>query len=214
LIRGGWRLKDIHKAIMTSAVYMQASTADAARGGVDPQNTLLWHHARQRLEAEVIRDAMLAASGQLDETMFGPGTLDPAQRRRSIYFTVKRSQLVPSMMLFDAPEPLQGLGQRAATIVAPQALAMLNSQQVQQSARALAGRLLSRSGVTTDEAINRGFLTVLARPADSEELSDAAAFVASATESYRTAGKTDAAELALADFCQVLLGLNEFIYID
>jgi hypothetical protein len=162
----------------------------------------------------VIRDAMLAASGQLDETMYGPGSLDESHRRRSIYFTVKRSQLVPSMMLFDAPDSLQGLGQRAATIVAPQALAMLNSNLVQSSARAMARRLLSKEGTTSEQAIQQAYLAALARTADSQELADSAAFVARATEVYKAAGKTEAAELAMADFCQVLLGLNEFIYID
>src|SRR5690606_17964567 len=110
LIAGGWRLKEIHKQIMTSAVYMQATETDPQRESVDPDNRWFWHRSRRRLEAEVIRDAMLAASGQLDTRMFGPGSLDESHRRRSIYFTIKRSQLVPSMMLFDAPEPLQGLG--------------------------------------------------------------------------------------------------------
>ncbi len=168
----------------------------------------------RRLEAEVIRDAMLAVSGQLDEKMFGPGTLDPSHHRRSIYFTVKRSQLVPSMMLFDAPDSLQGLGQRSSTIVAPQALAMLNNAQIQECARAFAQRLLAVAGVTTEQAIGRGYLTAVGRPPDEVELSDATAFVKQQAESYQAAGKTDSAEVALADFCQVLLSLNEFIYID
>jgi mono/diheme cytochrome c family protein len=214
LIQGGWHLKDIHKLIMTSAVYKQSTEAGAERAKVDPDDLLLWHHRRQRLEAEVIRDAMLAVSGQLDEGVFGPGSLDEAHKRRSIYFTIKRSQLVPSMMLFDGPDALQALGQRASTIVAPQALAMLNSPQVQGCARGLAKRLLSQEGMTTHGAIVRGYLIVLGRPADSEEVADSAAFVARAAESYQAAGKSDATELALADFCQVLLGLNEFIYID
>ena len=156
LIAGGWRLKPLHKLMMTSAVYMQRADADDARVAVDPDNELLWHRARVRLEAEVIRDAMLAVSGELDPEMFGPGSLDPAHHRRSIYFTVKRSQLVPSMTLFDAPDALQALGQRAATIVAPQALAMLNNEQVVERARAMARSLLAGEGVTTEDAITRG----------------------------------------------------------
>ncbi len=214
LIQGGWRVKNIHKQIMTSAVYMQSSDANAVRTSIDPDNSLLWHRSRRRLEAEVIRDAMLATSGQLDTRMFGPGTLDESHRRRSIYFTVKRSQLVPSMMLFDAPDSLQGLGQRASTIVPPQALAMLNSKQVHSYARAFAKRLLASEGATSESAIGRAYLTALGRPAESDELSMATAFVERATESYQAAGKSEAAEMALADFCQVLFGLNEFIYIE
>ncbi|MBI3836841.1 MAG: PSD1 domain-containing protein [Planctomycetia bacterium] len=214
LIQNGWRLKEIHKLIMTSAVYMQGTDADPKRASVDPDNLLLWHRSRQRLEAEVVRDAMLAASGQLDERMFGPGSLDESHRRRSIYFTIKRSQLVPSMILFDAPDSLQGLGQRSSTTVAPQALAMLNSAQIQGYARAFAKGLLSKEGTVTEGAIRRGYLTTLGRPPDSEELTESTAFVKRATESYQAAGKSDAGELALADFCQILLSLNEFIYVE
>jgi hypothetical protein len=214
LIASGWHLKSLHKLIMTSSVYMQTAAADAPRSTIDPENALLWRRSRQRLEAEAIRDAMLAASGQLDERMFGPGTLDESQRRRSIYFTVKRSQLVPSMMLYDAPDSLQGLGQRGATIVAPQALAMLNNTQIQGYARALAHRLWADASTAPEQAIRRGYLAVLARPPDAEELAESAAFVAQAAQAYTAAGKADAGELALADFCQVLFGLNEFIYID
>jgi mono/diheme cytochrome c family protein len=214
LIAGQWKLKDIHKQIMTSAVYMQSTDTDAARQAIDPDNTLHWRRNRQRLEAEVIRDAMLAASGQLDETMFGPGTLDEGHRRRSIYFTTKRSQLVPSMMLFDAPDSLQGLGQRASTIVAPQALAMLNNQQVQACAQAFAAKLAAGEQTTVEEAVRRAYLAAVARPADSAELDLAVAYLRKTAASYQAAGKNDSSQAALADFCQVILSLNEFIYID
>jgi hypothetical protein len=214
LIENGWRLKPIHKLMMTSAAYRQTAESDQRRDAVDPDNRLLWHRTRTRLEAEGVRDAMLAASGQLDTTMFGPGTLDPAQRRRSIYFTVKRSQLVPDMMLYDAPDALQGLGRRAATIVAPQALAMLNNQQVIERAQAFARRLLAPEGTTPDEAIRRGYVRALGRPPDEAELAQSVAFVQHATDVYAEAGNETAAEAAMSDFCQVLFSLNEFIYID
>jgi hypothetical protein len=214
LIAGGWRLKDLHKLLMTSAAYMQSTESDPQRAGVDPDNRLLWRQSRRRLEAEVIRDAMLAISGELDERMYGPGSLDEGHRRRSIYFTIKRSQLVPSMMLFDAPDSLQGLGQRAATIVAPQALAMLNNKQVHGYAASLAKKLLSGESVTDEQAIRRAYVMALARDVESDELNLSLGFVRQAAESYQAASKNNARELALADFCQVLLGLNEFIYID
>ncbi|HEX3726678.1 MAG TPA: DUF1553 domain-containing protein, partial [Pirellulales bacterium] len=213
LIAGQWRLKPLHKLILTSAVYIQGAAIDTPRAAVDPENKLLWHFNRRRLEAETIRDAILATAGRLDETMFGPGTLDPAQRRRSIYYTVKRSQLVPSMMLFDAPDALGGLGQRAATVVAPQALAMLNNPQIQESARAFAGRLAARDDAA-EARIRRGYLMALAREPDAEELSAARSFIEAQTGSYQAAGKTDAHATALTDFCQVLFSLSEFIYID
>ena len=106
LIAGGWRPSRIQRLILTSAVYTQGTQSDEARAQIDPDNKLCWRRMRQRLEAETIRDAMLAVGGILDETMFGPGTLDDNQRRRSLYFTIKRSKLVPMMVLFDAPNAL------------------------------------------------------------------------------------------------------------
>jgi hypothetical protein len=214
LIDSGWRLKTLHKLIMTSAVYVQTSETDERRAAVDPDNRLLWHRPRQRLEAEAIHDGMLAASGLLDEKMYGPGALDESSRRRSIYFTVKRSQLIPDMMLFDAPDALTALGQRANTIVAPQALAMLNNRQIQGYAAALAGRLLAGEAVTPDDAIKRGYLIALARLPDDVELADSIDYLKGATALYQGAGHKNPPQQAMTDFCQVLLGLNEFIYID
>ena len=86
---------------------------------VDPENTLLWRQNLRRLEAELIRDNMLAVSGTLDRTLYGPGTLDEGHTRRSIYFMVKRSKLVPMMQLFDQPEPLVSVGDRPSSTPAP-----------------------------------------------------------------------------------------------
>src|SRR5205807_10441441 len=113
LIRGGWKLKPIHRLRMTSAAYTQSSGVESGRAKLDPDNRLWARQSRRRLEAEVIRDSMLAVSGELDERMFGPGTLEET-KRRSIYFFVKRSRLVPTLQVFDAPDTLQGLPVRAA----------------------------------------------------------------------------------------------------
>src|SRR5262249_32546239 len=86
LIRHGWRLKPIHKLIVMSAAYTQSSEADPQNAKADPDNRWVWHRPRQRLQAELIRDAMLEVSGLLDRRPFGPGTLDQKHRRRSIYF--------------------------------------------------------------------------------------------------------------------------------
>jgi hypothetical protein len=105
LIRNGWHLKPIHRLIMTSAAYQQREAADPAKVAADPDNAMFLRHAPQRLEAEAVRDSALAVSGLMDCTMYGPGTLDENSKRRSIYFTVKRSKLLNSMVVFDAPEP-------------------------------------------------------------------------------------------------------------
>ncbi|MCY2968572.1 MAG: DUF1553 domain-containing protein, partial [Planctomycetota bacterium] len=122
LIANGWKLKPIHKLILESATWAQASRFDDNKAKIDRDNLLLWRKPPQRLEGEVIRDSVLAVSGLLDPKQFGPGTLDESSRRRSIYFTVKRSKLMPMLQPFDAPDALSSIGERPTTTVAPQAL--------------------------------------------------------------------------------------------
>ena len=99
---------------------------------VDPENRFLWRQRSRRMEAEIIRDNLLAVSGVLDKTMFGPGSLDEADVRRSVYLKVKRSTLIPILQLFDAPDAIQSIGNRDVTTVPPQALAMMNSPLIRQ----------------------------------------------------------------------------------
>ena len=209
LIRNGWRLKPIHKLIMTSSAYMQGNEFDEHRNGIDPDNLLLWRRPLLRLEAEVIRDSMLAVSGMLDPTMFGPGSLDEGMNRRSIYFFVKRSHIIPLMLLFDAPNALSGMGSRATTTVAPQALAMMNNPQVQAYAKALAKRI---EGESVQESVRRGYKLLLGREPSGEELGDAVSFIEEQKGKYRSDGKNDGA--ALIDFSQALLSLNELVYVE
>ncbi len=144
LIANGWSLKALHQAIMTSHTYMQGDKVNNdPRLAIDLENQFYWHRSPLRLEAEAIRDAMLVASGQLDTRMYGPGTLDRNMRRRSVYFFIKRSQLIPEMMLFDWPEHLVSIGQRPSTTIAPQALMFINSPQGRSYAEGLAKRVKS-----------------------------------------------------------------------
>ncbi len=214
LIRGGWRLKHIHQLIMGSAVYQQATGADPSKLKVDPTNTLLSHRLPQRLQAEAVRDSLLFVSGVLDPQMFGPGTLDQASRRRSIYFTVKRSQLVPAMQAFDAPEPLVSQATRPTTTVAPQALLLMNSPHVRSWAAAFAKRLAPVPQPSSAGAVARAYALALNRPPTPVEQADAVAFIEQQESRYRAEHKSDSLELALTDFAQVVLGLNEFIYVD
>ena len=153
-------------------------------------------------------------SGRLDETQFGPGSLDEGMRRRSIYFTIKRSKLIPMMVQFDAPDSLQGMGRRPQTTIAPQALLLLNNAQVRAAAVAFAKRIDAPGKVSVEEKIKDAFRIALGRVPEKVEASEAGRFLASQTDSYRAAGRTEADHLALADFCQAVLGLNEFSYID
>jgi mono/diheme cytochrome c family protein len=214
LIAREWKLKTMHKLIMTSAAYQQASKFDAADAKADPENQFLWRFSPRRMEAEIVRDNLLAVSGKLDRTQFGAGTLDESHLRRSIYFMIKRSKLVPMMQLFDQPEPLVSVGGRPSTTIAPQALVFINNPQVRSYAHAYAKQLTAAKDQPTEAVVRDAYLQALAREPDADELRDAVAFLIEQGKSYQTDGKANAAELALADFCQVLFGLNEFVYVE
>ncbi len=214
LVRGGWRLKPIHKLIMTSTVYQQDAEYVETSGQIDPNNRLYWRFAPRRLESEIIRDSMLSVSQQLDPTQFGPGTLNEAMRRRSIYFMIKRSQLIPFLQVFDTPEPLVSVGQRPSTTIAPQALVFMNSPLVRGYATAFAERTLRDANESDESSVERGYEIALAREPTAEERQDAVAFVQQQADLYTKDGLADPRRLAMADFCQVLMSLSEFIYID
>ena len=167
-----------------------------------------------RLEAEVIRDSVLAASGTLDTRMFGKGTLSESQTRRSIYFTVKRSKLIPMMTLFDAPEPLVSQGSRDSTTIAPQALMLMNNPNIRTYARNLAKRLVPFADKSIGEAVKQGYLITVGRKPDRAERKDSIAFVNEQMSLYKADNKPNERNLALADFSQVLLSLNEFVYVE
>lgn len=208
LIEHGWKLKRLHKLIMLSSVYRQSSAFHADRSQIDPDNNLLWRRTPRRLEAEAIRDSMLAVAGQLDRTMYGPGTLNADMKRRSIYFFVKRSKLIPMMMLFDWPEHLVSIGQRPTTTIAPQALMFMNSPQARQYAEAFAAKL------SANAPISDAYRRALGREPTEQEARLAEAFVKQQTDVYREAKTAKAVESALTDLCQAMFSMNEFIYVD
>ena len=158
-----------------------------------------------RLEAEAIRDAMLAVSGLLDPRMFAPGTLDEGDPRRSVYLTVKRSHLIPMLSVFDELIATQSVGLRSTTTVAPQALALLNNGFVRRCAVGFAKRIAPDSNVPFDAAVESAYQLALGRKPSDAERGDAVEFL-------NTMSKTVSREQALADFCQAVLGLNEFVY--
>jgi hypothetical protein len=209
LIDQGWKLKALHRHLMTSETYMQSNRIpDDPRLKSDPDNLLWWHRPPRRLEAESIRDSMLVVSGLLDRTMYGPGTLDPNMKRRSIYFFIKRSQLVPMMMLFDWPEHLVSIGQRQTTTIAPQALAFMNNPIARAAAEALANQL------SDVQRIDEVFLKVLSRLPTDAERQAAFRFIAQAQKTRQEQNVSQPEKMAIADFCQILLCANEFIYVD
>jgi len=212
-VQNGWQLKPLHKLIMTSATYRQSAATSPAQLATDPANQLLTRGAPRRLEGEAIRDSILSVSGALDDRMFGAGTKDERSPRRSIYFTVKRSELVGSMVAFDLPEPLVSQGSRPTTTVAPQALFLLNGPQVRSWATAMANRLNREVGAGEATQIGRAFQLTIGRTPTERELRRGLDFLARQRASYRADGQAETAIPALADFCQALFGLNEFAYL-
>ena len=141
--------------------------------------------------------------------MFGKGSLDEAVARRSVYLTVKRSRLAPTMMLFDWPEHLVSIGRRSKTTTASQALAFMNSPVGRGYARALEARLPAAG-----DPFGYAWQLALGRDPRTDEREMIAVFLRRQEQIYRRAGRTDAARTARVDLCQALLGMNEFIYID
>jgi hypothetical protein len=233
----GWRLKRLHRQIVASAAYRQASTFEPALAAADPENRLLGRRRPQRLEAEALRDSMLAVAGTLNLEPYGPAFKppiaeeamvarnlktpyepdpadSPAVQRRSVYMFHKRVVPYPLLQTFDRPDALQSCGRREATTVAPQALAILNDTFVRARATEFATRL-SREAEDDAARVRRAFALALARPPSEAELNVATEFLAirRAAREQRPAG-AQPAPAALADFCQVVFGLNEFLYVD
>ena len=163
-VSSGFSVKHVHRLILNSNAYRQASsTVNAAAMEKDPENKLLWKFNRRRLEAEEIRDAMLAISGTLNEKQGGPSvivpidptlvgalykpsqwavTKDPAEHsRRSVYLIAKRNLRLPFMEVFDAPDTLVSCPRRESSTHAPQALELLNGDMANRNAELLAKRL-------------------------------------------------------------------------
>ena len=231
LITHGWQLKRLHKLIMTSATYRQIATVERTRqtdnqtgadedgletvsyenASGDMEDVYLWRFPARRLTAEAIRDSLLVVSGQLDPTMYGPGSLDESMRRRSVYFTIKRSQPIPMMQVFDWPEHLVSIGRRPQTTIAPQALSLLNSPHVRRSAEGFARRIHPNSAVANSAALQRAYWIALSREPTAVETERGLEFLKEQTRKY--AGTADPAHLALTDFCQSLMSSNEFLYL-
>lgn len=204
LIRNRWRLKPIHKLILMSETYRMGQLSSAEDEKIDPENRFLWRRRLRRLEAEAIRDNALAVGGVLDKTMFGEGTLGEKMRRRSIYFTVKRSQLVPSMQLFDWPDTLTSQDRRVVTTTPSQALVFINDPQFRQMAEGFAGRIAGE-----EDWLGAAYMLAYGRPPSDGERALGEGFVRGQLRSH-----DGDRQKTLGDFCAALMGANEFIYVE
>jgi mono/diheme cytochrome c family protein len=230
LVKAGWRLKRLHKILMTSRAWQQSSRIrDDKAASVDPDNTLLWRQNLRRLEAEAIRDAVLATSGQLNPAMGGRGvfpTLPPEvlstqskpglgwdkstpreQARRSVYVFVKRTLGVPLLETFDFASPDKSIAARATTTIAPQALLLLNSDFMEEQATQFADRLLTE-GAEPARNVRQAFRRALGRDPTDAEARVALDFL------RRVGPNAVTYRQALARLCKLVLNLNEFVYVD
>jgi hypothetical protein len=236
----GWSVKEMHRLMVTSAAYRRSDRWDDAAGELDPYNTLLWRMAPRRLEAEPIRDAVLAVSGDLNLEVGGPSVRPPIPKavlatqsrpgngwkvsrprdaaRRSVYVFVKRTLPLPELELLDAPDASEPCPRRAVTTTAPQALTLLNGEFLHEQAEHFAGRLAREAGDDPAARVDRAFRLALARAPTDQERADSLEFLRSQAEliARRPEAKdreAPAAE-ALRAFCLVLLNTNEFVTVD
>lgn len=239
-VEKGWRMKPIHRLILLSSSYCQSSSAVAGKTNkaserdadaatrarpsaatIDPENRLLWRFNRRRLEAEEIRDAMLAVSGKLNQKAGGPSVLIPVDRelvdllykpsqwavtedesehyRRSVYLIAKRNLLLPFMTVFDQPALLTSCARRESSTHAPQALELLNGRMANTLATLFAARLVSEVGADPTRQIERAYWLAAGRAPNEKEKQVALAFIA---------------QQPLKEFALAIFNLNAFLYVN
>jgi hypothetical protein len=183
LMERGWRMKDLHRVIMTSATYRQASTPHPSNLERDPDNVYLWRFAPRRVEAEVVRDSIFHVAGRLDSTMGGPDipyTQGEAVPRRSLYFQHAAEKQNELLEIFDGANVVECY-QRRQAIVPQQSLALLNNDLVLRHARIVARSL---HGEGKDEFVRAAFERVLSRGPTAEEAAACAEFLEKQAANY------------------------------
>ena len=217
----GWRLKAMHRLMLTSQAYQMSSGDVRASVAIDRENRFFWRMPRLRLDAETVRDAVLATAGTLQRTIGGPAIFpyidpdlfekssrrdwkgmpdsDPATWRRSLYVFSKRSIRYPMFEAFDQPNLVNSTDRRNRTTIAPQALILMNNPMVLFQAGTFAERVRAEAGADVGRQVDRAFLLALGRGPDAAERTRAIGFIGESPS-------------GLEEFCHVLFNLNEFIY--
>ena len=220
-IERGWSMKQMHRLMMTSEAYRMSSDDVAANVAIDPENRLFWRMPRVRLEAEIIRDEILAVAGNLDRKLGGPAIYpyidpklfqsstkrtwpgssdeDPATWRRSLYVYSKRSIRYPLFETFDQPNLINSCERRNRSTIAPQALLLMNNHFVLLEAKSFAGRLQREAGEGAEAQVDRAYRLALGRPPTDFERQQTVEFIRSGPQ-------------GLTDFSHLLFNLNEFVY--
>jgi Protein of unknown function (DUF1553)/Protein of unknown function (DUF1549)/Planctomycete cytochrome C len=226
LVRGGWRTKAIHRLLLNSAVYRQSSDFAPAAFKIDPDNRVLWRMPLVRLDAEALRDAMLATGGRLDRRFGGPyvpttreksGEVvveadTPGANRRSLYLQQRRTQTLSLLGVFDSPSIVFNCVERPVSTMPLQSLSLLNSEFVIEQARHFAARLIGEADNEAPARIERGFLLAAARAPTEAESEASLAFIR--TQQAHYAGRKDGELQTWTDFCQMLFASSAFLYVE
>ncbi len=230
-VAGGWKIKSMHRLMMTSSAYRMSSHDDATNLAKDPENELVWRFPMRRLTAEEIRDSILATGGSLNPGLFGPSVFPPMPTevlatsshpgdvwgkssgddaaRRSIYIKVKRSLLYPMLAAHDFADTDTSCPVRFSTTVPTQALTMMNSAFIVDQAGQFADRLRKQAGENIEQQARLGLRLVTQRPPLDAEVKRALGFVTALRDKNGLS-----AERSLDLLCLMLLNLNEFVYLD
>jgi hypothetical protein len=223
LVAGGWRLKALHRLLVTSSTYRQSGHSPGLARGVeiDPENRLLWRFPRRRLEAEEIRDAMLAVSGKLNLKAGGPSVVVPVEAdlidllykpsqwettadrnehdRRSVYLLAKRNLRLPFMEVFDQPDAQISCARRESSTHAPQALELLNGRLSNELAESFAERLAREASGDARRQVELAYRLAAGREPSERERTLATEFLA---------------RHPLREFALAMFNLNAFLYVD
>ena len=232
-VSSGWSMKQMHRVMMLSNTYRMSTAYDEKAAAADPENALLWRMPRRRLEAESIRDAIMAVSGDLDFATGGTllekykprqyvsntrqgGNVDYDRNIRAVYIPVVRSAMYDFFRSFDFADPSALNGNRGSSVVAPQALFAMNGSVPMKHSRKWAARLLGEEDLTDADRVDRAYEEAFARLPDANERDRALTFIHEIDEALRDQQDDDDArrERAWASFCRTLFGSSEFIYLD
>ena len=226
LIQEGWRLKPIHRLIMTTAAYKQAATTNLAQARHDAYNEYLWHRRPLRMEAEVIRDHILSVSGSLRANVHGPSTPignrkrhfedTPDTWRRSVYLMSPRFHLHPVLRIFDPPDNTQSIGLRYVSTTPSSTAFMLNAPFVWEQAELFAQRVRDKAEGDPRLQIESAYRIALSRSPTVEEREIGLSFLshrhAGGLEAGKEPGSLDSPS-PLVQYCHAVMSLNEFIYV-
>ncbi len=226
MVKQGWSMKAMHRTMLLTSTYQMSSAFDAKANETDPDNTLLWRMNRRRLEAESVRDGIMEVSGGLKTDYTGGtilkykdrqyvtntskgGDVDYDRPIRAVYVPVVRSSMYQLFSAFDLPDPAVSNGDRDATVVAPQALFMMNGSVMLKHSKIMADGLLARADLDDAGRVREAYERAMSRPATAGEVDQALSFVARMQEAWKGSRAS-----AWQSFCKSLLASNEFIYIN